>query len=130
MLVLSWEGVSVRGDVGDFGLIDYFDISSPTRPRRLGPTLETDGSILNGAVSDDGAIIAVAIIRPDRYHRRIIALHRVGRRLSRARVVDPTSKSDALQFAGRFLIVGAQTDITPVFVEFTTDSVELYDLEK
>jgi len=125
----SGHAVNTEGVVGSFGLLDYFDITDPLRPQRKGPTLEADGPIMNGAVSDDGSFVAVAILSPDRLHKRIVALQHMGAALSHPRMVDPATVSEALQFEGRFLFLGIQRSPAPVFVELsTTESVSVYEL--
>jgi hypothetical protein len=126
------HGVNVRGETGTFGLLDYFDVSNRKRPRRLGPTLEADGALDNGVVSDDGSRVAVTIIPyfPSN-HTKVVVLERVGRALSKARVVAPATAASGLQFEGRFLFVGMQRPPLPTFYVFsTTDTVALYDLGK
>jgi len=124
------HGVNARGETGAFGLLDYFDVSNPKRPRRVGATLEADGALDNGVVSDDGSRVAVTIIPyfPSN-HTKVVAFERVGRRLSAPRVVAPATAARGLQFEGRFLFVGIQCPPLPVDVETsTTDTVALYDL--
>ena len=43
VLRLMPHSANVRGETGNFGLLDYFDVSNPKRPHRIGPTLEADG---------------------------------------------------------------------------------------
>jgi hypothetical protein len=135
LLVLHAIGAlhNTRGEPGHFGLLDYFDVSNPKRPRRIGPTLEADGSIMNGAVSNDGSRVAVAILFPDtlpRNRTKIVVLDRAGRTLSAPHLVAAGTTSDlSLQFEGRFLFVGTQRTPGPIPVTMsTTATVSLYEL--
>jgi hypothetical protein len=132
VLRLMPHAVNVRGETGSFGLLDYFDVSDPKRPRRVGATLEADGPLDNGVVSDDGSRLAVSIIYPDappRSTTRVVVFDRVGRTLSSPRIVVPATTAMGLQFEGRFLFVGMQRPPLPVFVETsTTQAIDLYDL--
>jgi hypothetical protein len=134
VLRLMPHGVNIRGETGHFGLLDYFDVSNPKRPRRVGATLEADGPLDNGAVSDDGSRVAVAIIYPDappRNTTKVVVFDRVGRTLSSPRIVVPATSVSGLQFEGRFLFVGMQRPPLPVFVQTsTTRTIDLYDLGK
>ena len=128
VLRLMPHAVNVRGETGHFGLLDYFDVSNPKRPRRIGGTLEADGPLHNGTVSDDGSRLAVQILTPNS-QRKVVAFERSGRSLSAPRVVVPATTADGLQFERRFLFVGMQRQPMPVFVETsTTEMVSLYDL--
>lgn len=132
VLRLMPHAVNVHGESGQFGLLDYFDVSNPKRPRRVGPTLEADGPLDNGTVSDDGSRVAVAIIYPDtlpRNHTRVVTFKRAGRGLTAPRIVVPATTVRGLQLAGRFLFVGMQRPPLPVFVQTsTTDTLSVYDL--
>ncbi len=126
------HSVNIRGETGTFGLLDYFDVSQPKRPRRLGPPLEAEGSLDNGVVSDDGSTVAVTILPSfPSNHTKVVVLERVGKGLSAARVVSPATTASGLQFEGRFLFVGMQRSPLPLSYAFaTTDTIALYDLRK
>ena len=133
VLQLMPHGVNVQGETGYFGLLDYFDVSNPKRPRRLGKTLEADGPLENGTVSDDGSRVAVQIAvsdsAPGWSRWKVVVLERRGRKLSAPRVVVPATATWGILFEGRFLFVGMQRPPLPVFVETsTTDTLSVYDL--
>lgn len=126
------HAVNIRGETGRFGLLDFFDVSNPKRPRRIGNTLEADGPLHNGAVADDGSRIAVEILLPSKVgglDSKVVALERRGRALSAPRVVTARSRDSGLLFEGSFLFVGMQRPPLPTFLAWsTTATVNLYDL--
>ena len=128
------HSISVQGETGHFGLLDYFDVSNRKRPHRIGPTLEADGPLMNGAVSDDGDRVAVAIIYPDslpRNHTKVVVFERLKKSLSPPRVIVPACTAQGLQFEGRFLFVGMQQPPLSIPLETaTTQAIDLYDLGK
>ena len=134
VLRLMPHRVNVRGETGYFGLFDYFDVSNPKRPRQIGMTLEADGPLHNGVVSDDGSRVAVEILVPHGSTgvwsgKKVVAFRRTGRSISAPRVIVPATTAVGLQFEGRCLFVGMQRPPLPVFVQFsTTETITLYDL--
>lgn len=130
MLRHSSHRVNVRGETGRFGLLDYFDISDPRRPRRIGKTLEADGPLQNGVVSDDGSRVAVEIMASDGSTAgwKVVVFQRVRKTLSAPRVVVPMTTANGLQFEGRFLFVGMQRPPVPFTLFMVTESVSLFDV--
>lgn len=133
LLVLRLSrAVNVWGETGSFGLLDYFDVSNPKRPRRIGPTLEADGPLHNGAVSLDGSRIAVQILLPAAVGwlgTRVVAFERTRSGLSAAQVVVPRTTAEGLQFVGRFLFVGMERSRASDRVAFSsTETISLFDL--
>ena len=105
VLRLMQHSVNVLGETGNFGLLDYFDVTPPQRPRRMGPTLEADGPLHNGAVSPDGSRLAVQVLLPAAIGwlgTRVVAFERTSTGLSAARVVVPRTTAEGLQFVGHW----------------------------
>ncbi len=134
VLRLMHHAVNVWGETGHFGLLDYFDVSKPAKPRRICPTLEADGPLHNGAVSSDGSRVAVQILRPAEVGwrgTRVVILERTKRGLTGPRVLTPWTTAEGLEFAGRYLMLGMQSPPMPVPVETsTTDTLSVFDLGK
>lgn len=133
LLVLRGRAINIRGETGSFGLLGFFDVSDPKRPRRIGTTLEADGPFHNGVVADDGSRVAVEILLPARegwwLGSKVVAFERRGKSLSAPRIVVARAMATGLQFEGPFLFVGMQRPPLPVCVEIsTTVTLDLYDL--
>src|SRR5262249_27517660 len=122
-------------DQATTGLLDYYDISNPLRPFKIGPTLAVRGSFENVVLSADGHLIAALVFRPNsqgfnNQGFEVILLQRAGHGLWTPSLIGLT-KEAALHFAGRFLFVGMQRPPMTVFsATTTTRTIDLYDFRK
>ena len=113
------------------GWVQLFDLRSPLNVVPVGSPFEgTDEAFVTGAVSGDGAIVAIQMIEHDDSTRaqrfRVVVFNR---RLEQQGVVLTHTTVEGLQFEGRQLFVGMQRNPIPLSLQFqSTTEVRLYDL--
>lgn len=112
-----------------FGL-QSFDVADPQHPRALSQRLELEGHSITGAVSADGALIAVEMLEPeDNPHSTLLCVIVFDRRLRRRIVLLRHTSLQGLQFEGRYLFVGTQRHPIPTWIDLTgTSEIRVYDL--
>ncbi len=113
------------------GALHLFDVTNPLHPSELGAPVQTSaGHFLTGAVSADGAIVAVQMLEPlNNPNRALTRVVAYDRNLNQKAVVAEQATNQGLQFEGRFLFVGVQRHPIPAGLIFTsTDHIQVYDL--